>query len=164
MPTFSTSIPVVPDTAPLVVTPTTRALDALFCCAMIAVLPVDVTAPDVTDTAPPAVDAKMPLPVVAVTGPTVFTVVEPLVPKFCASTPKRASIAPFAVISILPVLELRREATIPVLPAFTSPLATIVTLPAPDSDDTMMPLRPGASAITAPVVTSMLPPAAVSRT
>ena len=38
----------------------------------------------------------MPLPLVALTGPTVVSLVEPL-PKFSASTPNRASIEPLAV-------------------------------------------------------------------
>jgi hypothetical protein len=99
---------------------------------MIAVLLTALTSPAVTVTSPPEAFAKMPFPVVTVTGPTVVTVVLPE-PKFSASTPNRASMAPFAVTLTLPVAPPGMIApTMPALPAFRSPFATIVTLPVSD--------------------------------
>ena len=69
----------------------------------------------------------MPLPLVALTAPTVVTVVEPE-PKFSASMPNRASIVPLAVTLTSPAPPaLIKAATIPALPAWIAPLATTVT-------------------------------------
>jgi hypothetical protein len=112
---------------------------------------------------PPYERANIPVPV-AVIAPTAVTSTEPE-PRFSASMPENALIDPLVITLTLPVDAAGRiAARTPYWPAARSPLATTVRSSAAECDSAWIASLPPVSAVTAPVVTEMAPPAPVSVT